>query len=128
MSRIEDAFTWDPFDESYEITVTVRNGIVDLFGTVGTVFEKDQVEDIASRVNGVIAVNNYIVVAAVANPYRYPCDPFLDDLYYPGDGGPYYGSPMRRCQTDSEIVEMEKTSKQRLNIFKGGRTCYLSKR
>ena len=73
-TRIENALAKDPIVESYEISVTVRNGVVDLFGSVGTVFEKLQAEDLATRVNGVIAVNNYLVVSTYSAPYAF--DPF----------------------------------------------------
>jgi len=97
-SIIERAFVRDPIVESFQITVDVRNGVVDLYGSVGTVFEKDQAEDIASRVNGVITVNNYIVVSAIADRY-------LNEWRYGRDVGHPYGPPVRRLQTDADIKE-----------------------
>jgi len=98
-SRIADAFIRDPVVDAFGITVNVRNGTVDLFGTVGTFFEKKQAEDIASRVKGVVAVNNYLVVAAFADPY-------LDDWRYTRDMmGPHYGPPLRPFKTDADIKE-----------------------
>jgi len=97
-SIIVRAFIRDPFVESFEITVDVRNGVVDLFGSVGTVFEKNQAEDIASRVNGVIAVNNYIVVSAIADQY-------LNDWRPLRDFDRAYRPPVKTFQTDADIKQ-----------------------
>ncbi|MGD8700793.1 MAG: BON domain-containing protein [Desulfosarcina sp.] len=99
--RIKDAFIRDPIVESFEITVNVRNGVADLFGSVGTAFERLQAGDLAARVNGIIDVNNYIAVSAAAAPYTF--DPFLDDWQYTRDFEPHYGPPYRPIKTDADI-------------------------
>ena len=49
-------------------------------------------------------MNNYLTVAAIAEPYSY--DPFLDDWRYTRDTTPHYGPPVRLLfKTDSEIKE-----------------------
>lgn len=100
-TQIEEAFTRDPIVESFEISVHVRNGVADLFGSVGTFFEKNQAEDLASRVNGVIAVNNYLKVNAVRPPSIF--NPFLDDWHFTRDFAPLYGPPLRLVRSDAQI-------------------------
>jgi osmotically-inducible protein OsmY len=100
-ARIKDAFTRDPIVASFEITVNVRNGVADLFGSVGTAFERLQAGDLAARVNGIIVVNNYIVVNSPAAPYTF--DPFLDEWQYARDFEPHFGPPYRRIKTDAVI-------------------------
>jgi len=85
----------------FEITVNVRNGVVDLLGSVGIAFERLQAGDLAARVNGIIDVNNYIVVSAAAAPYTF--NPFLDDWQYNRDFEPHYGPRYRRIKTDADI-------------------------
>lgn len=66
----------DPVTERYEVTVKVHNGIVGLYGTVDTAFEKMQAEDVAKRSRGVVDVRNHLTVAFgeqfTRNPYVYP--------------------------------------------------------
>lgn len=77
--QIEKGLVRNPFTESFEITVDVNNGVVDLFGTVDTYFEKSEAEDLASRVNGVLMVDNNILVTDKTDYYTY--DPYVDDRY-----------------------------------------------
>ncbi|MEJ2638043.1 MAG: BON domain-containing protein [Desulfosarcinaceae bacterium] len=101
---IERTFTVDPIVASFELSVTVRNGIVDLFGSVGTVYEKHHAEELAARINGVVGVNNYIVVAALSDPYPY--DPYLDNWWGSSQTvEPHYRSPAVLLKTDAEIRE-----------------------
>lgn len=94
-SRVRDALRRDPYLEPYEVTVNARNGVVDLYGTVDSYFEKGQADDVASDVIGVIAVDNNLVVDHDFIPYAY--DPYVDDWYlhdyrwydYSGDNQPY---------------------------------------
>jgi osmotically-inducible protein OsmY len=60
----EAALQRDPYVERYEVIVSVVNGKVYLSGVVDSRFEEDQAEDVASRVAGVIAVDNNITVAS----------------------------------------------------------------
>jgi osmotically-inducible protein OsmY len=101
-SRVKKALIRDPVVESYEITVDADNGIVDLYGTVDTYYEKATADDVASRILGVIAVDNNIVVSNSYDPYRY--DPYVDD--WSAYDYPWYHYPKSVThQSDSEIKE-----------------------
>lgn len=52
----------DPVTESYEIAVTVKNGVAKLRGIVDSFYEKVQAFDVASKVHGVIVVDNKLQV------------------------------------------------------------------
>lgn len=60
--RVWDAFSRNPFVERHEISVSVKNGKVHLYGTVDSLSERTIAEDLASRVKGVVEVENRIVV------------------------------------------------------------------
>ncbi len=53
---------WDPSVPPNEIGVVVKDGVVTLTGTVDTYMKKWRAEEVAHRVNGVIAVANEIQV------------------------------------------------------------------
>ena len=99
--KVRTALLRNPFTESYEIRrVVVRNGVVDLYGSVDTSFEKAEAEDVAARVNGVVRVDNNLVSAEYAAPLLY--DPYVDD-FYPYDyrwSGP---TPAYPLENDREI-------------------------
>lgn len=59
---VEDALSRDPLVESFDMTVEVINGKVYLRGLVDYYSEKQQAEDVASRVNGVVDVQNHVKV------------------------------------------------------------------
>jgi osmotically-inducible protein OsmY len=63
VKHIKAALQRDPYVERYEVIVSVVNGKAYLSGVVDSQFEKGQAEDVASRVAGVIAVDNNITVA-----------------------------------------------------------------
>ncbi|REJ72300.1 MAG: BON domain-containing protein [Planctomycetota bacterium] len=100
--RIENALLRNPYTESYEITVSVDNGTVDLFGTVDSYFEKAEADDVASNVRGAIFVDNNLVVSDESDSYIY--DPYVDD-YDPYDYEWYGYDPQYTFSTDSEIEE-----------------------
>lgn len=79
-TNILENFQRDPFIQIKEITIAVRNGIVELAGSVNSSFEKSHAEELAMRVNGVVGVNNHLVINAIP-PEPLPYDPFLDDWY-----------------------------------------------
>ena len=83
-SKIEkdarQALLRDPYVASYEIAVDVENGVATLSGTVDTFFEKSQADDIVARVNGVIFVDNNLIVEGDFDPYVY--DPYVDEWYF----------------------------------------------
>jgi osmotically-inducible protein OsmY len=64
IKHIKAALQRDPYVERYEVIMSVVNGKAYLSGVVDSQFEKDQAEDVASHVAGVIAVDNNITVAS----------------------------------------------------------------
>ena len=104
--RIQASFERDPVVEASEITIDVQNGVAELFGSVDTAFERSWAEDLAARVNGVIAVRNYLAVTGYFDPYLY--DPYLDD-WYAGDAPDYYDPPvtMKSDYTIRQEIEEE---------------------
>lgn len=100
--RIRKALLVDPFVERYDVTVIVRNGIVDLYGLVDSHYEKAKAGDVASLTPGVIAVDNNITVSQFHRPYVY--DPYLDDWYiYDYDW--YFYEPRLSINTDTIIKD-----------------------
>jgi osmotically-inducible protein OsmY len=101
-NKIVSALKRDPWVESYEITVDVQNGVADLYGTVDSYFEKSQADVVASKVNGVIIVDNNLVVQNDYTPYVY--DPYVDDNYI-YDYGWYHYSPTYPEKSDFRIKQ-----------------------
>ncbi len=102
--RIRATFERDPVVEATEITIDVQNGVAELFGSVDTAFERSWAEDLAARVDGVIAVRNYLAVTGYFDPYLY--DPYLDD-WYAGDAPDYYDPPVTMKSDDTIREEIE---------------------
>jgi osmotically-inducible protein OsmY len=61
---IEQALARDPYVGFFDFSVYVRNGKASLYGQVGSHFEQQQVGDVASGVNGVADLENWVTVAA----------------------------------------------------------------
>ncbi len=61
-STVKTEFLADSDVSGLNIDVDTNKGIVELKGTVGSEGESSKAEDIASRVNGVIAVENHLLV------------------------------------------------------------------
>jgi osmotically-inducible protein OsmY len=102
---VRAALLRDPYVESYEVTVSVQNGVADLYGTVDSYFEKLQAEDVASRVPGVVLVDNNIHVDEDYAPYVY--DPYVDK-WDPYDYEWYDYRPGYTASSDWEIeLEIE---------------------
>ena len=99
--NIQLAINRDPDLALRQITINVRNGVADLFGAVDNFREKMQARDLASRINGVIAVRNHLAVTGVYSPYPY--DPFVEDWYAEDLTYPY--EPMLTFKSDQEIQE-----------------------
>lgn len=104
---IRRALISDPVADAYEVSVNATNGIVDLYGTVDTYYEKAVIDDIAARTNGVLTVDNNIMVNESHSPYAY--DPYLDDWYvYDYDWYTYTpGVPLKPDATIEEDIESE---------------------
>jgi len=100
--RVRRALVRHPYVESYEITVDVTNGVADLYGAVDTYFEKSQAEGVTSRVNGVIWVDNNLLVQKQYEPFVY--EPYAGDLYpYAYDW--YRHEPRYPAKRDAQIKE-----------------------
>jgi osmotically-inducible protein OsmY len=98
---VRDALLRDPYINRFEITVTVVQGTVFLYGTVDSYFERNRADNLASRVFGVVEVTNHLRVD-LDTPYSY--DPYVDDAYLNQDtlAGYERRAPMK---TDAEIKE-----------------------
>lgn len=70
---IRNALLRDPYVERFEVTVTVIDGTAHLYGTVDSYFEKNRADDVASRIAGVLDVENHLIVdydtAFIYDPY-----------------------------------------------------------
>jgi len=101
--NVKSALLWDPSVDRYQINVSVYNGTTYLSGTVDSYYEKSLAEDVASRVNGVVDVNNNLrieydpAVVYSYHPYRsyYSHYPYR---YYPY----HLGSSDRAIKDDIE--------------------------
>ena len=61
---IEQALARDPYVGLFDFSVYVRNGKASLYGQVGSHFEQKQAGEVASGVNGVADLTNWVTVAA----------------------------------------------------------------
>jgi len=61
-NRVKDMLSRDPIIERHEITVSVVNGKVFLYGKVDSRYERRRAEVLTSRVKGVVAVSNNLEV------------------------------------------------------------------
>ena len=104
-SRIRDeikaAFKRDSHLVGYEIFVKSANGAVDLNGMVDRAFEKEEAGKVASRVEGVISVDNNLIVKDFSNTYTF--DPWVHDYYLYEN---YWYGNMRKIpeKSDPEIL------------------------
>jgi osmotically-inducible protein OsmY len=71
--RVREALARDPYVDRYDISVAVHYGDVNLYGTVDSLAEKIRAGEIASRLRGVLNVDNYLK-AAGATPYYLKSD------------------------------------------------------
>lgn len=101
--NIRDALARDPSVDRYEITVSVNNGVADLYGAVDTFFEKAAADDAASKVEGVIAVDNNLVVNEDTDIYSY--DPYLDEWYLYDYDWYTHQEPATTLKSDKSIKE-----------------------
>ena len=105
--KVKDALLRDPYVSSYQIGADVSAGIVRLFGKVDTYFEKIQAEDVVSKVEGVVLVDNDLKVRKHYDTYTY--DPYVDDWYL-GDYGwyrPEYSYPQMSDSRIKDQIEAE---------------------
>lgn len=99
-ARVQDALKRDPVTEPYDVTVSTVNGIVNLYGTVNTYFEKMQAEDDAARVMGVKDVENHLAVNNANNLPTY--NPYVDK-WNPADSNWYNGVTTTTRKPDTAI-------------------------
>ena len=92
----------DQYVERFELTVSVVDGTAHLYGTVDSYFEKNRADDVASRVTGVLDVENHLTVDHYDTAYIY--DPYVDDSYVSDDELIDYDrrAPLK---TDSQIKD-----------------------
>ncbi len=98
-TNVELAMLKNPVVEKWEIDVRANNGVVYLNGTVDSYFEKLEAEDIASKINGVIAVENNLSVFDNNDYYFY--NYYGWNTYYP----PYHIDVVYNYKTDYAIKE-----------------------
>jgi len=103
-NKIRKALIRDPYINRYDINITVVDGVVYLSGAVDSYYEKAQADDVASRVNGVIAVENNISVNATGGALTY--QPYVDYNWNAYDYNWYtYPDRTSTSMTDWEIKE-----------------------
>ena len=103
---IRNAFARDPYVERFELTVTVLDGTVYLYGAVDSYFEKSRADLIASGVAGVVDVQNHLNVDNdVANLY----DPYIDDSFVKSDDLLKYEkrAPLKTDEELEKAIESE---------------------
>ncbi|MCB9726920.1 MAG: BON domain-containing protein [Deltaproteobacteria bacterium] len=78
-NAVKAALRRDPHVSAYDMTVTVRNGVVTLGGTVSSFLAKEIADQVASGVDGVLLVDNDVRVLREGTPAVY--DIYVDDVY-----------------------------------------------
>ena len=101
--RIRDALIRDPYVADDVIKVRVDDGVVRLTGAVDTFFERAQADDLASRVDGVIMVDNDLVAAP--DTWRIPATPFFDYGWHVSDYAWYFHPQLIPLKSDKQIKE-----------------------
>ena len=101
--KIQDKFRKDVYVENFDITVTALAGIVNLYGTVDTYYEKARAEDLAAEVQGVYSVNNNLIVNKSWDPFVYK--PYVDDSYVYNYDWYTYQPDVTSRKNDREITD-----------------------
>ncbi len=96
---VEAALRRDPYVDADDVSVTVHNGTARLFGRVDTNYQRACADDAASRVPGVVEVENLIAVRDGAHS---PFDPWVDTTPLYAYGW-YRYEPWRTFDSDDEI-------------------------
>jgi osmotically-inducible protein OsmY len=97
VQNVNSAFQRDSVVGGYDISVKARNGVIALTGTVDSYYEKSQAEDIASRANGVLDVENNLRISyPTLVYYDLGFDPYWAYLptysYWDAYRAPYYST------------------------------------
>jgi len=97
-ANVRGALSRNPFVESQDISVRVKNHVVQLDGIVDSYFDKAEAENVAMRAAGVVEVRNHLVVSY---PSALNYDPYVDDwsIY----DYPWYTAPTVTSKSDREI-------------------------
>ncbi|MGC9343109.1 MAG: BON domain-containing protein, partial [Bacteroidales bacterium] len=98
-SDVNTALLKDPVIENWEVDATANNGVIYLNGQVDSYFEKVQAEDVASKIKGVVAVENNLEINDRNDFYNY--DYYGWNTYYPL----YHVDVHEEHKTDVEIRE-----------------------
>ncbi|MGE3171826.1 MAG: BON domain-containing protein [Planctomycetota bacterium] len=96
---VRDALARDPWVNRFDVTVTVRNGTAHLYGAVDSDFERARADLVASRIVGVVEVDNHL---AVADGDLIVFDPYVDTWPIHGYGW-YEYVPAVTFTPDDEI-------------------------
>lgn len=96
---IKTALMKDPVVEKWEVDVTANNGVVYLNGRVDSYYEKSKAEDLASRIKGVISVQNNLSVYDDNDYYFY--NYYGWNTFYP----PYHVDVVDNYKSDDAIKE-----------------------
>jgi osmotically-inducible protein OsmY len=86
IANVSAALRRDPYVDRYDINVSAENGKAYLYGAVDSEFDKARAEDVASRVKGVVDVENLLDVRE-AQPWksdRAIKEDVQDQLYWDG--------------------------------------------
>jgi len=100
-SRVERSFRRDPFIPVEKIKIGVHSGVVELSGSVSTSFERSRAEELAMKINGVVGVNNHIVINRA--PVPMPYNPLVDDWYAQESPYPHDPSEVKTTRSDLDI-------------------------
>lgn len=99
--RVQQALVRDPYVERYELTVSVKDRIVNLYGAVDSTFEKVRADEVAASQAGVRRVNNFLMVN---QPGPATAEPYVDD-WKAEDYRWYDRRSLKSGRTDWEIRE-----------------------
>lgn len=103
VQNVNAAIDRDPYLERYQVGVVARDGVVSLGGTVDSFYEKAHAEDVVTRLNGVVEVNNNL---EVDNPtYTYYYWPHSTLFYEPHPYGRSLATASWRYETDAEVQD-----------------------
>jgi osmotically-inducible protein OsmY len=101
--KILNKFERDVYLDNLDISVTAPSGIVNLYGTVDSFYEKARAEDLASEVRGVYAVNNHLIVNKSWDPFVNK--PYVDDSHIYDYEWYTYQPNITSRKNDREIAE-----------------------
>jgi len=94
----------DPWVERYETIVRVDDGVVNLSGTVDSPLDRARADDVASRVPGVVDVENHIVCSDQA---LYGYDPYVGIWFTPSSHDWFHLHPMVFTSETDRAIEAE---------------------